>query len=136
MVFTHTSRNDAPWSLAATETVVAAYVSKNPVSTADLPGLIASVYKALSGLGAPDAPPAAVQEPAVPVKKSVTPDFIICLDDGKKFKSLRRHITMLGYTPESYRAKWGLPADYPLVCASYSAKRSALAKEHGLGRKA
>ena len=119
----------------STQHIVAAYVSKNPVSTADLPGLIASVYKALSGLNAPDAPPAAAQEPAVPIKKSITPDAIICLDDGKRFKSLKRHIAGLGMTPEQYRAKWNLPADYPMVSSSYSQRRSDLAKQHGLGKK-
>ena len=75
-----------------------------------------------------------VAEPAVPIKKSVTPDWIVCLDDGKKFKSLRRHLSVLGMTPAEYRAKWGLPKDYPMVAAAYSAKRSELAKANGLGR--
>lgn len=116
--------------------IVSSYCQHNAVNTSDLPGLIASVYKALSGLGEPAAPPVAAQEPAVPVKKSVTPDFIVCLDDGKKFRSLKRHIAGLGMSPEQYRAKWNLPSDYPMVAPSYSATRSALAKEHGLGRKA
>lgn len=73
--------------------------------------------------------------PAVPVKKSVTPDYIICLEDGKKFKSMRRHLSKLGMTPEQYREKWGLPSDYPIVAASYSAKRSQMAKDNGLGKK-
>lgn len=115
--------------------IVSSYCQRNAVNTTDLPSLIASVYTALSGLGAPDAPPPAAQEPAVPVKKSITPEFIICLDDGKKFRSLKRHIAGLGMSPEQYRAKWNLPADYPMVAPLYSQKRSALAKEHGLGTK-
>ena len=116
--------------------VVAAYVSNNPVPVGELPSLIVSVHASLSGLSRPVAAPAAELVPAVNPKKSVTTDFIICLDDGKKFRSLKRHLTALGMTPHEYRAKWGLPRDYPMVAPSYTAQRSALAKSIGLGRKA
>jgi len=120
-----------------TASIVSAYVSNNSVPTADLPALIGQVHAALtrvsSGHGdAPSEPP----KPAVSLKKSITPDYIVCLEDGKKFKSLKRHLsTDHGLTPDEYRAKWGLPADYPMVAPSYSATRSALAKSSGLGRK-
>ena len=123
--------------LESTVEIVAAFVERNPVAPEALPGLIASVHAALSGLGAP-APPPVVKElvPAVPVKKSITNDFIICLEDGKKFKSLKRHLrTAYDMSPEEYRTKWGLPSDYPMVAPSYAASRSELAKKIGLGRK-
>lgn len=117
--------------------IVSAFVSHNTVSPSELPGLISSVYASLAALGAIAAPPAPAIEPAVPVRKSVTPEFIICLEDGKKFKSLKRHLrTHYNLTPDEYRAKWGLPADYPMTAAAYSARRSQLAKDNGLGRKA
>jgi predicted transcriptional regulator len=119
-----------------TAEIVSAYVSGNSISAGDLPSLIERVYGALTGLsGAP--PPAAPVElsPAVPVKKSITHDYIICLEDGKKFKSLKRHLrTRYDLSPEDYRAKWGLPADYPMVAPSYAAARSNLAKQMGLGQ--
>lgn len=116
--------------------IVSAYVSRNPLSTADLPALIASTYQALSKAGAPAAEAPAALDPAVPVRKSVHPDFIICLEDGKKFKSLKRHLrTHFDLSPEQYREKWGLPADYPMAAPNYSAVRSGLAKANGLGRK-
>jgi predicted transcriptional regulator len=116
--------------------IVSAYVSNNALSAADLPKLIATTHEALRALSAETAKPVAEElTPAVPVKKSVTPDFIICLDDGKKFKSLKRHLTQLGMTPAEYRAKWGLPESYPMVAPNYSATRSSLAKSNGLGRK-
>jgi len=122
-----------------TAEIVAAYVSKNHVPRDELAGLIASVFGAL-GLSATVADEPVVAEPlvpAVPVRKSVTPDYLICLEDGKQFKSLKRHLmTHYDLTPEAYRQKWGLPADYPMVAASYAAKRSELAKSIGLGRKA
>lgn len=123
--------------LELTTSVVSAYVSNNNVQPADLAGLIASTYSALAGLGAEAAPaPAAALVPAVPIRKSVTPDAIICLEDGKKFKSLKRHLdTSYGLTPDQYRAKWGLPVDYPMVAPAYAETRSALAKSMGLGRK-
>lgn len=119
-----------------TAEVVAAYVSNNPVPVADLPKLIADVYGALQGLGraaqAEEKP-----KPAVDPKKSVKPDHIVCLEDGQKFKSLKRHLmSHYGMTPEEYRERWNLPVDYPMVAPEYAAKRSALAKSMGLGRKA
>ena len=118
--------------------IVCAYVSHNAISPSDLPKVIADVHLALKGLRGADAPqPAEELRPAVPVRKSVAPDYIICLEDGKKFKSLKRHLrTHYNLTPEEYREKWGLPADYPMVAPSYSATRSRLAKDNGLGRKA
>lgn len=118
--------------------IVAAYVSHNAISPTDLPKLIADVHAALKGLGVDDVA-AVVEEkkPAVPVRKSVTAEYIICLEDGKKFKSLKRHLrTHYNLSPEEYREKWGLPSDYPMVAPSYSATRSKLAKDNGLGRKA
>lgn len=120
-----------------TADVVSAYVSNNPVPVAELPSLISNVHSALQQQTAAPAQEASEsQKPAVPIKKSVTPDYIICLEDGKQFKSLKRHLsTHHGLSPDEYRAKWGLPADYPLVAQNYSASRSALAKSMGLGRK-
>lgn len=122
-----------------TTEIVAAYVRHNSVSPADLPKLIADTHAALRGLW--EREPAAqvpVEKavPAVPIKKSVTPDYLICLEDGRKFRSLKRHLyTRYNLSPDEYREKWGLPADYPMVASSYSEKRSSLAKAHGLGRK-
>lgn len=118
--------------------IVCAYVSHNAISPGDLPKVISEVHVALQGLrGAEAAPPAEELRPAVPVRKSVAPDYIICLEDGKKFKSLKRHLrTHYNLTPEEYREKWGLPADYPMVAPNYSETRSRLAKDNGLGRKA
>ena len=118
--------------------IVSAYVSHNAVSPTDLPKLIAEVHGALRALQSNEAP-VVVEElrPAVPVRKSVATDYIICLEDGKKFKSLKRHLrTHYNLSPEEYREKWGLPSDYPMVAPSYSATRSKLAKDNGLGRKA
>ena len=118
--------------------IVSAYVSHNALSATDVPRLIAQVHTALSGLAASAQPePAPELKPAVPVKKSITPDFLICLEDGKQFKSLKRHLkTEYDMSPDDYRAKWGLPADYPMVAPNYSEARSRLAKSIGLGRKA
>ena len=116
--------------------IVSAYVSNNTVPTADLPALIASVHRALSNTqaGASEAEPEPLK-PAVNPKKSVFPDYIVCLEDGKKFKSLKRHLrTHYDLSPEDYREKWGLPADYPMVAPNYAAARSALAKKMGLGQ--
>ncbi|MCO5164721.1 MAG: MucR family transcriptional regulator [Mesorhizobium sp.] len=120
-----------------TADIVSAYVSNNPVPPAELPSLIAQVNAALRGLGTPESKAGAERPaPAVPIKKSITPDYLISLEDGKKFKSLKRHLsTHYGLTPDEYRAKWGLPADYPMVAPNYAASRSALAKSMGLGRK-
>lgn len=134
-----TTENKVPHDLIEFSTdIVAAYVSHNAISPTDLPKLIADVHAALKGLDVEEVA-AAIEEkkPAVPVRKSVTSDYIVCLEDGKKFKSLKRHLrTHYNLSPEEYREKWGLPADYPMVAPSYSATRSKLAKDNGLGRKA
>jgi predicted transcriptional regulator len=118
-----------------TADIVAAYVANNSVPVTDLAKLISDVHGALQRLGTEE--PVAVEVklvPAVPLKKSVTPDFIVCLEDGKKFKSLKRHLrTSYDMSPEEYREKWSLPADYPMVAPAYAATRSALAKKMGLG---
>lgn len=117
--------------------IVAAYVSNNPLPVGELPKLIGDIHAALKGIGTPATEPMVKQEPAVSIKKSVTPDFIICLEDGKKFKSLKRHIGVhYNLSPDEYRQKWNLPSDYPMVAPNYAATRSALAKSIGLGRKA
>ena len=116
-----------------TADVVAAYVTKNSVRPLDLPELIASVHAALKGLNAPQVEPEKLQPP-VSIKKSVTPDFIISLEDGRPYKSLRRHLTGRGLTPDQYREKWGLPRDYPMVAPNYAKHRSELAKSLGLGQ--
>ena len=115
--------------------IVSAHVAHNAVTPEALPGVIRSVYAALSGLGTE--PPAVEQpEPAVPIKRSVFPDYIVCLEDGKKLEMLKRHLRASHpMTPEEYRARWSLPRDYPMVAPKYAARRSALAKEIGLGRK-
>lgn len=123
--------------LELTAHIVSAYVEKNRLPVSGLADLIASVSASISGLGQPVVPVAAPLVPAVNPKKSVTPDFIICLEDGKKFKSLKRHLGVhFNLTPDAYRAKWSLPADYPMVAPNYAASRSLLAKSIGLGRKA
>ncbi|MGE0501484.1 MAG: MucR family transcriptional regulator [Rhizobiaceae bacterium] len=120
-----------------TADVVSAYVSNNSVAAGDLPNLIADVHAALGRAGGgSEAAPAEKPKPAVSPKKSVHDDYIICLEDGKKFKSLKRHLmTHYNLTPEQYREKWGLEASYPMVAPNYAAARSALAKKMGLGRK-
>jgi len=118
--------------------IVAAYVGKNTVEQSDLPKLIGDVHRALehASAGAPAREEHAEAKPAVNIKKSVTPDFLICLEDGKKFKSLKRHLrTHFNLSPEQYREKWGLPADYPMVAPNYATSRSRLAKNMGLGQK-
>lgn len=116
--------------------IVAAYVENNAVAPTALPELIARVSQALATLDNPPAPAAASLVPAVNPKRSVFPDYIICLEDGKQFKSLKRHLNVhYDLTPEQYRQKWNLPADYPMVAPAYAAARSALAKKMGLGRK-
>ncbi|MXN65736.1 MucR family transcriptional regulator [Stappia sp. GBMRC 2046] len=119
-----------------TADIVAAYVSNNTVASTDLAGLINEVHQALQRTsGSVTEPEPEPLKPAVPVKKSVTPDYIVCLEDGKKFKSLKRHLrTHYDMTPEEYREKWGLPADYPMVAPNYAAARSELAKKMGLGQ--
>jgi predicted transcriptional regulator len=122
--------------LELTTRIVSAYASKAKVSPSELLETISSVSRALSGVGAPAPEPEAKElVPAVPVKKSVTPDFIICLEDGKKLKMLKRHLmSTYGMTPDQYRATWSLPADYPMVAPKYASVRSELAKKIGLGR--
>ena len=119
--------------------IVAAFVSNNSVPRSELSALFETVHAAVKSLAekgvvaqAVTEPPA--REPAVSIRKSVTPDYLICLDDGRKFKSLRRHLGALGMTPEQYRAKWNLPYDYPMVASNYTAQRSELAKKIGLGQ--
>ena len=122
-----------------TADIVSAYVSNNSVPASDLPALISEVHSALSRVIGGAAPVVQVEapKPAIPVKKSITADYLICLEDGKKFKSLKRHLrTHYNLSPEEYREKWGLPTDYPMVAPNYSATRSRLAKDNGLGRKA
>jgi len=122
-------------ALELTTEIVASYVSNNSVSIGDLPTVILEVYKTLTGLGTQAAQPER-PKPAVAIKKSVTPDFIICLEDGKQLKMLKRHLkTAYNMSPEEYRERWGLPADYPMVAPNYAKHRSALAKKIGLGTK-
>ncbi len=118
--------------------IVAAFVSYNPLPKSELPALIEAVQTAVGKLAkAPESSPPHLEAkaPAVPVRKSVAPDYLICLEDGKRFKSMRRHLTQLGLTPEQYREKWNLPSDYPMVAPNYAAQRSAMAKKIGLGQK-
>ncbi len=128
----------SPDYVALAAEVVSAFVGHNSLPVSELPGLITSVHAALikisGGTSAPMASEPEVLTPAVPVRKSVTPDYIVCLDDGRKFKSLKRHLASLGMTPDQYRAKWNLAADYPMVASNYAATRSALAKKIGLGQ--
>lgn len=123
--------------LAMTSDIVSAYVGSNSLSPDAIPALIANVHAALTGVaeGKP-APVEAVElVPAVPIRKSIAPDYIICLEDGKRFKSLKRHIrTRYNLSPEEYRVKWGLPSDYPMVAPNYARARSDLAKRMGLGQ--
>ena len=122
--------------LSLTSSIVAAHVSNNSVPTAELPSLIREVYQTLSGVEAPGAAPAVELTPAVPVKKSVAPSHIICLECGKSGKVLKRHINSAhGLSPDEYRERWGLPSDYPMVAPDYSKLRSKRAKQIGLGRK-
>ena len=117
--------------------IIAAYVANNPVASSELPWLISSVHQTLRDIDSGKAPEPVVMAstPAVPIKKSVTPDYIICLEDGKKFKSMARHLSAAyGMTPNDYRNKWGLPSNYPMVSRNYSVQRSQLAKKSGLGR--
>jgi predicted transcriptional regulator len=123
--------------LSLTTEIVAAHVSNNNVAATDLPSLISQVYRSLAGIGTPVEPVPEKPQPAVPVKKSVHPDYIVCLEDGKKLKMLKRHLkTAYGMSPEEYRERWGLPADYPMVAPNYARQRSKLAKDIGLGTRA
>ena len=127
---------DTTNTIALTAEIVAAYVSNNTVASADIPALINQVHTALLRVTTGEAQPSSEPlKPAVPIKRSINPDFIVCLDDGKKFKSLKRHLrTQYDMTPEQYRAKWNLPADYPMVAPNYAKARSELAKTMGLGQ--
>ncbi len=121
-----------------TSEVVAAYVRQNHIQPSEMPALIASIHAAFSTLGQPKEPPAPEPEKLVPpvsIKKSITDDYLVSLEDGKRYKSLKRHLSTRGLTPNQYRDKWGLPTDYPMVAPSYAAHRSVLAKQIGLGRK-
>jgi predicted transcriptional regulator len=128
--------NDAAELLITlTADIVAAHVSNNSVAVSDVPTLIGNVHSALAGLSGNISAPAVALEPAVPIRLSVKKDYIVCLDDGKKLKMLKRHLmTHYGMTPDDYRAKWGLPADYPMVAPAYAEQRRVLAKAIGLGR--
>ena len=122
--------------LGLTAEIVSAHVSNNPVSISDLPNLIQEVYRTLSTVGQPVVVVAEKPQPAVPIKKSITPEFLICLEDGRKLKMLKRHLkTAYKMTPEEYRERWGLPSDYPMVAPNYAKHRSTLAKKIGLGTK-
>jgi len=118
--------------LSLTAKVVSAYVSKNSLPTAALASVIAQIHQSLTALTGAQA---VELVPAVPIKKSITPDYIISLEDGRKFKSMKRYLGLLGMSPVEYRQKWGLPANYPMVAPNYAAARSALAKTMGIGRK-
>ena len=133
-----TEDNNNSQMIELTADLISAYVSNNPVPVSELPALINQVHQSLSGLSTGTV---AVKEetktPAIAIKKSITPDYLICLEDGKKFKSLKRHIGVHhNLTPDEYREKWNLPRDYPMVAPAYAAARSELAKKMGLGRKA
>lgn len=122
--------------ITLTSDIVAAHVSNNDVAVADLPGLITNVYGALANLGETPVVEETKPQPAVAIRNSVKPDYIVCLEDGKKLKMLKRYLrTNFDMTPEDYRARWGLPADYPMVAPNYAEKRRDLAKKIGLGRK-
>ena len=122
--------------ITLTADIVAAHVSNNSVAVSDIPTLITNVHTALSGLGGRAPAPEVRAEPAVSIRASIKPDYIVCLDDGKKLKMLKRHLmTHYGITPDEYRAKWGLPADYPMVAPNYAEQRRSLAVKIGLGRK-
>lgn len=119
-----------------TANIVSAYVSNNTVPSAEIPNLIGQIHSALLRVSGGQAPaPSEPHKPAVPLKRSITSDYLICLEDGKKFKSLKRHLrTQYKMTPEQYREKWGLPPDYPMVAPNYAVARSQLAKKMGLGQ--
>src|SRR3712207_3346260 len=123
-----------PDLISITADVVSSYVANNSIHRGDLPNVIASVHAALQGLTSPKQAEPEKPQPAVSIRKSVTPDHLISLEDGKKYKTLKRHLGTLGLTAEQYRAKWDLPADYPMVAPNYAAKRSELARSSGLGQ--
>jgi predicted transcriptional regulator len=120
-------------SLESVSKIVSAYVSNNSLPSDELPDLITTIHEALQN---PDQAAASPPEPAVPIKKSIRPDYVVCLEDGMKFKMLKRHLrNVYDLSPDEYRQKWGLPSDYPMVAPEYAARRSELAKKIGLGRK-
>jgi predicted transcriptional regulator len=122
--------------ITLTSDIVAAHLSNNSVSVEEVPALITSIYGALAGLGKVVVVPETMPEPAVSIRTSIKPDYIVCLEDGKKLKMLKRHLmTHYNLTPDQYRARWGLAADYPMVAPNYAEKRRELAKKIGLGRK-
>ncbi len=124
----------SPELLEHTTRIVAAHVANNPIAVTDVPGLISTVHQALATLGPEE--PAPRPEPAVSIKQSVKPEYVVCLEDGKKQKMLKRHLkTAHDMTPDDYRKRWGLPSDYPMTAPNYAKQRSALAKKIGLGRK-
>ena len=128
--------NDGESLLTLTADIVSAHVSNNAVSVSDVPVLIAHVHGALAALGATADIPSEPQLPAVSIRASVKPDYIVCLEDGKKYKTLKRHLRVAyGLTPDEYRAKWGLPSDYPMVAPNYAGMRAEMAVRIGLGRK-
>ncbi len=121
--------------LALTADIVSSHFANNTVAPADVPGVIASVYSTLAKLGTPVEAPVTRQEPAVSIRASVKPDYIICLEDGKKLKMLKRYLrSTYSMSPDEYRKRWGLPADYPMVAPAYAARRSEFAKKIGLGK--
>ncbi|MGY2049560.1 MucR family transcriptional regulator [Methylobacterium sp. JK268] len=126
---------EAPPTIELVSDIVSAYVANNSVPVGELASLIRSVHDAVAQLSAPPAPAAEKLVPPVPIKKTVTPDYLISLEDGRRYRTLKRHLAGRGLTPEQYRAKWGLPPDYPMVAANYAAQRSELAKSIGLGQK-
>lgn len=118
-----------------TANIVSAYVGNNSVQSGDIPALINEIHAALRRVNSGGGPAAEPPKPAIPVKKSITPEYLVCLEDGKKFKSLKRHLrTQYNMTPEQYREKWSLPPDYPMVAPNYAAARSQLARQMGLGQ--
>lgn len=129
-------KNTSGTFIELTAGIVSAYVSNNTVQASDIPALISNVHSALLRVSSGQAEPQGdALRPAVAVKRSITPEYIVCLEDGKKFKSLKRHLrTQYAMTPEQYREKWGLPPDYPMVAPNYAAARSQLAKQMGLGQ--
>ncbi len=130
----HELQSEVGETLHLATDIVAAYVSNNKVATEELPALMADIYQSLQDIAAGDASLRATKDPAVPISKSITPDYVICLEDGKKLKMLKRYIrTHYQLSPEEYKRKWDLPADYPMVAPNYAKKRSAFAKKIGLG---
>jgi predicted transcriptional regulator len=130
----NSNENSQETLITLTADIVSAHVSNNSVSLNDLPNLIQNVHAALAGLGGKTEEPEVKQQPAVSVRASVKPDYIVCLEDGKKLKMLKRHLmTHYNMTPDEYRQKWGLPADYPMVAPNYAEQRRSLAKKIGLG---